>query len=141
VRRSNGTPAAALAVVLALDLTGLTIFAIAGTPALKVFFYFATFGTLSLLVMYIATNLAAVRFLARGRRPWEVVVPLAGIAVACYVLYHNVHPVPPSPFDLFPYLVGGWLAIGLLVIALVPGLRERIAVGLAAAEHSQADAA
>lgn len=141
VRASNGTPAVALAAVLALDLTGLTIFAIAGTPALKVFFYFATFGTLSLLVMYIATNLAAIRFLARGGRPWEAAIPLAGIGVAAYVLYHNVHPVPPSPFDLFPYLVGAWLLVGALVIALVPGLSDRVAVGIAAAEATQGEPA
>jgi amino acid transporter len=137
VRRTNGTPAAALAVVLAIDLIGLSIFAIAGTAPLSVFFYFATFGTLSLLVMYIATNLAAARFLARGGRPWEAAIPLVGIAVAGYVLYHNVHPVPPSPFDLFPYLVGGWLLLGALVITFVPGLRERVALGLAAAEAAQ----
>ena len=137
VRRANGTPAVALAFVLALDLAGLTTFAIAGTPALKVFFYFATFGTLSLLVMYIATNLAAARFLTRGTRPWEALIPLVGIAVAGYVLYHNVYPVPASPFNLFPYLVGAWLLVGLLVIALVPGLRDRIAAGLAASEAAQ----
>jgi hypothetical protein len=91
--------------------------------------------------MYIATNLAAMRFLVRGARRWEVVIPAAGIVVAGYVLYHNVYPVPPSPFDLFPYLVGGWLLIGLLVITFVPGLSERIALGLAAAEAAQAEPA
>ena len=134
VRRSNGTPAIALAFVLALDLVGLSIFAIAGTPAIKVFFYFATFGTLSLLVMYIATNLAAARFLTRGSRPWEALIPLVGIAVAGYVLYHNIYPVPEPPFDLFPYLVGAWLLIGLLLIAFLPGLRDRAAAGMIAAE-------
>ena len=137
VRRSNGTPGIALAFVLALDLAGLTIFAIAGTPPLKVFFYLATFGTLNLLVMYIATNLAAARFMTRGARRWEAVVPLVGIAVAGYVLYHNIYPVPPSPFDLFPYLVGAWLALGGLAILFVPGLRDRVATGITAAEAEQ----
>jgi amino acid transporter len=137
VRRSNGTPGIALAFVLALDLALLTIFAIDGTPPLSVFFYLATFGTLNLLVMYIATNLAAVRFLTRGGRPWEVVIPLAGIAVAGYVLYHNIYPVPASPFDRFPYLVGAWLLVGVLVILLVPGLRDRVAGGITAAESAQ----
>jgi len=141
VRRSNGTPTVALAFVMALDLAGLTLFAIAGTPAIKVFFYLATFGTLSLLVMYIATNLAAARFLGRGRHPLEALIPLVGIAVAGYVLYHNVYPVPASPFDLFPYLVGAWLLVGVLLIAFVPGLRERVAAGIAAAEAVQGDPA
>jgi amino acid transporter len=137
VRRSNGTPGAALAFVLALDLAGLTIFAIAGTPSLKVFFYLATFGTLNLLVMYIATNLAAARFMTRGARPWEALVPLVGIAVAGYVLYHNIYPVPPSPFDLFPYLVAAWLALGALAILFIPGLRDRVARGIKIAEAEQ----
>jgi amino acid transporter len=137
VRRANGTPGIALAFVLALDFAGLTVFAIAGTPPLRVFFYLATFGTLNLLVMYIATNLAAARFLTRGVHPWEAVIPLVGIAVAGYVLYHNIYPVPESPFDLFPYLVGAWLALGVLAIVLVRGLRDRVAAGIAASEAAQ----
>ena len=39
-------------------------------------------------------------------------LPLAGIAVALYVLYHNVYPVPDSPYNAFPYVVAGWLAVG-----------------------------
>jgi hypothetical protein len=35
-----------------------------------------------------------------------------GIAVAVYVLYRNVWPVPDPPFDVFPYLVAAWLALG-----------------------------
>ncbi len=41
---STGTPGPALAFILGFDLLGLTIFAIAGTEPLKVFFYFATIG-------------------------------------------------------------------------------------------------
>jgi hypothetical protein len=59
--------------------------------------------------MYMLTNVAAIRFL---HRRWEVLLPVAGIGVAGYVLYHNLWPVPPSPFDVFPYIVAAWLAIG-----------------------------
>ena len=141
VAPSTGTPGRALAFILGFDLLGLTIFAIAGTPPLKVFFYFATIGTLSLLVMYIATNLAASRFLWRGPRAWEAVIPLAGVVVAGYVLYHNVHPVPPSPFNLFPYIVGAWLVLGLAAVTFVPSLAPRIRAGIAASEAEQPEAA
>jgi hypothetical protein len=50
----------------------------------------------------------------------ELALPVAGMAVAGYVLYHNVWPVPDFPFDLFPYLVAVWLAIG-VVLALRRG--------------------
>jgi uncharacterized membrane protein YdcZ (DUF606 family) len=79
---------------------------------LDVFFYLATIGVLSLLAMYIFTNVAAMRFIGAS---WELVLPAAGIAVAGYVLYHNLTPVPPSPFDVFPYLVAAWLVAGVAI--------------------------
>ena len=85
---------------------------------------------LSLLVMYGLTNVAAIRLLAAGERRWEVVLPGGGIAVAAYVLYRNVWPVPPSPFDVFPYLVGAWLAVGLALSWALPGLAGRVRAGL-----------
>jgi len=116
VAASTGTPAAALAAELTLSLCAVVAFAIAGTPAINVFFYLATMGILSLLVMYIVTNLGALRYLFLGGRRrvrlWEIVFPLGGIGFAVYTLYKNVWPVPPYPFDIFPYLVAGWLAIG-----------------------------
>ncbi len=61
------------------------------------------------------TNVAAgVHFVRTGRAP-EALLPLAGLAVALYVLYHNVRPVPPSPFDVFPYVVVAWLVIGVVL--------------------------
>ncbi len=108
--------------MLALDAAGLVAFAVAGTEPMRVFFYFATFGVLNLLVMYILTNVAAIRLPAGRRRPVEALLPVAGIAVAAYVLYRNVWPVPDHPFNLFPYFVAGWIAIG-VVWALVARTR------------------
>jgi hypothetical protein len=61
---------------------------------------------------------AAFRFLAARGARGELVFPAAGIAVAVYVLYHNIWPVPDFPFDVFPYVVAAWLAVG-IVVALV----------------------
>jgi amino acid transporter len=109
VSAGTGAPAAGLAAVMLLDGALLIGFGIGGSAPMDVFFYLATIGTLSLLVMYVFTNVAAIGFL---RRRWEALLPAAGIAVAGYVLYHNLWPVPPSPFDVFPYIVAAWLAIG-----------------------------
>ena len=35
-------------------------------------------------------------------------------------------PVPPHPFDLFPYVVAAWLAVGVAAAFLVPGLAARV---------------
>jgi amino acid transporter len=112
-----GAPAGGLAFVMLLDLAILLIFGIAGAKPIDVFFYFATIGTLSLLCMYVMTNIAATRFLAEKGSRAELALPLAGIAVAGYVLYHNIWPVPASPYDAFPYVVAGWLVVGVAFVA------------------------
>jgi hypothetical protein len=116
----TGAPAGGLAFVMLLDLAILVGFGIGGTEPIDVFFYCATIGTLSLLAMYALTNAAALRFLGRRGARAELVLPAAGIAIAGYVLYHNVWPVPASPFDAFPYAVAAWLAIGIALAALRP---------------------
>src|SRR5437773_1215988 len=139
VAASTGTPAAALAAELTLSLCAIVGFAIAGTPAINVFFYLATMGILSLLVMYVVTNLGALRYLFLGEQRrvalWEIVFPIGGIGFAVYTLYKNVWPVPPYPFEIFPYVVAGWLAVGLAAPFLVPGFATRVQ----GAPHSRAD--
>jgi amino acid transporter len=112
VSNATGAPARGLAAVMVFDIALLAVFAAAGTAPMDVFFYLATLGTLSLLFMYVLTNVAAIGFLRRG---WERVLPAAGIAVAGYVLYHHLWPVPASPFDVFPYIVLAWLASGIVI--------------------------
>ena len=81
--------------------SAIVCFAVAGTKPLDAFFYLATMGILSLLVMYVLTNLGALRYLFLGgvqRVPmWEIVFPIGGIAFAVYTLYKNVWPVPDYP--------------------------------------------
>ena len=51
--------------------------------------------------------------------------------VAGYTIYRNVYPAPASPFDVFPWIVLGWLALGTAVSLLVPGFGERLREQLA----------
>jgi amino acid transporter len=125
----TGVPQRALAVEMLIGLALLTAFRLAGVSALDVFFYLATIGTLSLLVMYVLTNVAAARHLGR-RSLWQVVAPAGGVLIAGFVLYHNVWPVPPAPYEYFPYLVLGWLAAGLVITMVVPGFSGKVSEGL-----------
>ena len=93
------------------------------------FFYLATIGTLSLLVMYILTNVAAARHLGR-RSLGQVVVPVVGVLIAGFVLYYQVWPVPPAPYKVFPYLVLGWLLAGLLITVVIRGFSAKVDDGL-----------
>jgi amino acid transporter len=129
VSAATGVPQRALALEMLIGLVLLTAFRLAGTSALNVFFYLATIGTLSLLVMYVLTNVAAARHLGR-RSAWQVVPPAGGVLIAGFVLYHNVWPVPPAPYEFFPYLVAGWLAAGLIITAVIPAFSRKVGDGL-----------
>jgi len=129
VSAATGVPRRALAVEMLFGLALLTAFRLAGTSALNVFFYLATIGVLSLLVMYVLTNVAAARHLGR-RSLWQVVAPASGVLIAGFVLYHNVWPVPAAPYEFFPYLVLGWLAAGLIATAVIPGFSAKVDAGL-----------
>jgi amino acid transporter len=135
----TGVPQRALAVEMLIGLALLTAFRLAGVSALNVFFYLATIGTLSLLVMYVLTNVAAARHLGT-RSLWQVVAPAGGVLIAGFVLYHNVWPVPPPPYEYFPYLVLGWLAAGLVITAVVPGFSGKVGEGLERVADAEAAA-
>ena len=129
VSAATGVPRRALAAEMGIGLVLLTAFRLAGTSALNVFFYRATIGVLSLLVMYMLTNVAAARHLGR-RSAGQIAVPAAGVLVAGFVLYHNIWPVPPAPYEFFPWLVLAWLAAGLVITAVIPRFSAKVADGL-----------
>ena len=135
VSTSTGTPAAALAASMLATLVPLLAFGLAGTRAIDAFFYLATIGVLNLLVLYMLTSVAAARLITSrgsGVSRWELLLPAGGVAVAGYVLYRNLVPVPDYPFDLFPYVVAGWLAAGAAVVLAVPNLARRVSEHLIA---------
>jgi amino acid transporter len=129
VSATTGVPRRALAAEMLIGLVLLTVFRLAGTSALNVFFYLATIGVLSLLVMYMLTNVAAARHLGR-RSVGQIVTPAAGVLVAGFVLYHNIWPVPPAPYEFFPWLVLAWLAAGLVITAVIPRFPAKVQDGL-----------
>jgi amino acid transporter len=136
VSSSSGTPTGAVAASMIMTLVLLVPFGLAGTSALNAFFYLATIGTLSLLVLYVLVSVSAFTLEVRKgpgkRKAVGLLVPIGGAAVALYVLYRNLIPAPASPYDVFPYIVAAWLVLGAALAWLVPSIRERVSGGLAA---------
>jgi amino acid transporter len=129
VSPATGVPGPALAAEMLIGLALLTAFRLAGTSALNVIFYLATIGTLSLLVMYVLTTVAAAWHL--GRRSLGQLVPaVAGVLIAGFVLYYNVWPVPPAPYEFFPYVVVGWLVAGLVLTVVTASFTAKVDDGL-----------
>jgi hypothetical protein len=106
-----------------------------GTSSTNVFFYMGTIGVLSLLIAYIVTNLGAAKFLVLDRRenPLQLIIFTIAIGALVYVEYKNVHGIP-YPYDKFPYIVLGWLALAVVIIFAFPKLVHRIGENLSRAE-------
>lgn len=130
----SGEPVVALAVVLVVTLGIMVAQRLAGSAVLDATFYALTIGTLALLVAYVMATVGAIRFLFLGAEPkaprWQLVVPLAAIALVGYTIYKNVFGLD-APYDRFPYIVAAWLAIGFAIVALSPGMASRLGAGLA----------
>jgi amino acid transporter len=104
----TGAPSVALVVELTVGLVLIVGFRVAAVAPDRMFFVLATFGVLNLLVMYAATDVAAVRHLRRtgaGQLAW--VLPLLGAVVAVAVLAQSLWSVPRGLL----LALCGWLAL------------------------------
>ena len=132
--RRFGAPYNAITLVMAITLACVIGFAAEGTPGVSAFFYPGTLGTLLLLCMYILTEIGVINYMFIGRRVrvprMEVIIPVVGIIILGYVLYRNVWPVPPVPFNYIAYMTGAWLVAGALIAMLAPGLAKTIGANL-----------
>jgi amino acid transporter len=98
-----------------------------GSP-LNAFALLGTVATIIIVCIYILTNLSNIVFYLRERRHefhplWNLVVPVVGILIFVPVLiaafgidYGGLGIAPlASPANLAPYVVLGWMAIGVVV--------------------------
>ena len=110
------TPHIALYVLTPVLIAVPAIILAYGTAPLNVFSYLGTPGTFGYLVAYVLVAISAPIYLAR-RKAFSiltlVVSVLVTVAVA-YVFYKNLVPVPPSPYNILPYIFFAWAAIGIV---------------------------
>lgn len=128
-----GEPQVALVFVSVISLLLIVVLSATGTSGLNTAFYFGTIGTLAIIVAYGMVAVAAAKHMVAkqgGRARLGVIVPLAAFAIIVYLMYNELVPAPASPYNVFPYIVGGWLVIGLLLVLATPGLANRIDTGL-----------
>ena len=116
----QGTPVNALITFIIIGLAGCFIWAWAGhlTP-IQLFAEPSTLGTILVIVVYAAANLALPFFYLRHYRDQfnivrDLILPVVGTAALVYPLYQLVKPGQPSPYDWFPYI-----ALAAIVVALI----------------------
>lgn len=128
VNEKFGSPHVAVATLIAIGAVVMVILQLLGVSAVNGFGYLGTIGVLALLVVYIASQFAAIRFFSRTHiwKAAQFLIPVAAIVILGYTLYSNVYPVPPAPFQYFPYIVLAWIVIGVVIVLAVPGLSAKI---------------
>lgn len=145
---ATGTPAnAALAVSVSVAVIVAVSYIWAEVP-FDIFIWTSTIGTLILLVAYLLTTIGAIRLLFVQRKlrvpMWEIVIPIAAVAVLGYTLYVNLLPDPypasNEPAFWFPIIAAGWLVIALIGVFLFPGLTRTLGQQLTAAAGLNASA-
>jgi amino acid transporter len=105
-----------------------------GNTPLTTYFFWATLGTLLVIVVYIMLCFGGIAFFRRTHRNWNpvthVVVPLIGAVVFGAALYGSIYPIPPHPLNYTPYVTLAWIVIGIVVVLALrarnPAAVERI---------------
>ncbi len=116
----HASPYVALSVVMVIAFAlNLALIPQLGT---NVFGWLGTVGVLSLLLVYLVTQVSAIKLFASiGRwKGLQFVIPAVAIVLLAYTLWANVYPIPAAPFNFFPYLVLVWIVIGVVVVLASP---------------------
>jgi amino acid transporter len=89
---------------------------IAGMKPVNVLSYYGSIATYGFIVGYLVISLAAAAYLRRlgELRPIHLVPSVLGALAMGVVLYYSLYPVPPYPFNVFPYVFVGLLVPGMI---------------------------
>ncbi len=93
--------------------------ALGGEP-ITVYYFFATLGTLAIIVVYVGLCVGGAAFFKRTARRWNplthLLVPAVGAVLFCAALYGSIYPAPPYPLNATPYITAIWIVLGLIAV-------------------------
>lgn len=134
IRPLYQTPATAMWSFLAVAFAIVIVFG-RKTDPVTLFGETGTLGTIPVIVTYLVTNLALPFFMLKHHpasfsRVTHLVLPVLGTVLMLFPLWGLVEPGQPYPFNIFPYLSLGLLAItvvyGTILAKRSPDLGRRI---------------
>lgn len=129
----NATLMVAVISTLLAALVGYTVGDAFGSAPTTVYYFFATLGTLAIIVVYIGLCIGGMVYFKRKER-YNVVlhagIPLVGVIIFGAALYGSVYPTPTFPLNLTPYIMIAWALIGVIAVLVLrrrhPEAVERI---------------
>jgi amino acid transporter len=113
--RTHKTPHVAIAVIAPVVGLVPTVMVATGTTPFNVYAYTGTIGTFGYMLAYLLMAVALPFFLRRRNEanPLSTLLAVVVVAALLYVFYKNVYPVPPSPYNLLPWIFLAAMALGL----------------------------
>ncbi len=100
--------------------------ALGGQP-ITVYYFFATLGTLPVIVVYIGLCLGGAVFFKQTHRAYNpllhLVVPVVGALLFAAALYGSIYPTPPHPLNYTPYITVIWIVLGLVILSMLRSRR------------------
>ncbi|RBP67019.1 amino acid/polyamine/organocation transporter (APC superfamily) [Brevibacterium sanguinis] len=124
------TTAVTAVIVLTTAMTlGLGVF---GATSVDAYYWYATLGTLCMVVAYGMTSVGVIRHAFRpgsGIPKWEIVIPALGLFYLVFVYIIQVTE-QEAPYTYFPWAVGAWCVLGLVIVISWPALAQRIGARL-----------
>jgi amino acid transporter len=131
----TGVPINGVRTVFGFAVVSTVVVRLWGATGLESAFYMGTIGTLSVLVAYAMVDVGALQLMRRTAKNKAIaIIPLLGVVFLAYVMWNELNPRPPAPYDYFPYIVAAWLLVALIISFASPGLAARIGRGLTAEE-------
>jgi len=122
--RTQRSPVGALA-VLALPALALSI-AFAGTSPANAFNYVGGAAGFLYSFIYLCISTVCIWYFFRRRQYlYSLVSVISGVIVG-YALWDSLVPAPPWPFKILPYIAGGVVLLGIVIIAASRPLRQRL---------------
>jgi amino acid transporter len=126
---THKTPYVAIGLIVPIVAIVPIVMVATGVETLNVIGYTGTIGTFGYMLGYLLMAIALPFFLSkRGEgNPLSTVLAVVVVAALLYVFYKNVYPVPPYPYNLFPWIFLGLLALGLAWYATVRVRKPEVA--------------
>ncbi|NEQ25913.1 MAG: APC family permease [Microcoleus sp. SIO2G3] len=112
--RHNQTPYAAVTVYSFFVLIFTVVLFLAGLENLSIFAYTGAVATYGCLFTYILMSIAAPVYLSQlGKlRSRDIIVSLLAGFFMLIPVVGSIYPIPPFPFNIFPYIFLSYLAVG-----------------------------
>jgi amino acid transporter len=118
----NATIAVTVLAILMALLMGYPLSDSAFGQPLSNYYFWATTGTLLIIVVYIMICIGGIMYFwnTRSSRNWNplihVGIPAIGAVVFGAALYGSIHPAPPGILRWTPYVAVVWLLLGVGVL-------------------------